>query len=472
MEEEEAAACEIARLPEELLVEVLSLTGPRDASRAAADSDAVWSRFLPRGLPRLARRELPRSPPPPPSRKAHFLRLSAGPLLLPRKLMSMWLDREKGAKCYMLSARALQISWGDSPQYWSWIPLADSRFKEGAELLSVCWLEIRGKLPGKKLSQNTNYAAYLVYKIADRSYGLDFPFQEASVSIGGSITARQVKDIENPQKRADGWMELKLGELYNEEGDDGEVCISFMETKGGHWKSGLVVQGIEIRPKKSPPLNSLACSHEKPSCSTLTTLQSCMEEIFLSDGLTSMWLDRETGFKCYMLSARALQIVNLTHSWRWISLTGSSRFSEVVEFLKGYRVEVCGKIPCKMLSGNSNYAAYIVFVVAEDSCGLASVWVATVGVGGRQSTRQVCLDSSNRNDYYYEGEIEVPQDGSVILPQERADGWMELELGEFYNQEGNNQGEVCFSLVKPKAGRWLSNGGLVIQGIEIRPKIS
>ncbi|KAF2947583.1 hypothetical protein DAI22_02g379601 [Oryza sativa Japonica Group] len=196
MEEEEAAACEIARLPEELLVEVLSLTGPRDASRAAADSDAVWSRFLPRGLPRLARRELPRSPPPPPSRKAHFLRLSAGPLLLPRKLMSMWLDREKGAKCYMLSARALQISWGDSPQYWSWIPLADSRFKEGAELLSVCWLEIRGKLPGKKLSQNTNYAAYLVYKIADRSYGLDFPFQEASVSIGGSITARQVSVVQ------------------------------------------------------------------------------------------------------------------------------------------------------------------------------------------------------------------------------------------------------------------------------------
>nr|BAD22389.1 F-box family protein-like [Oryza sativa Japonica Group] len=233
MEEEEAAACEIARLPEELLVEVLSLTGPRDASRAAADSDAVWSRFLPRGLPRLARRELPRSPPPPPSRKAHFLRLSAGPLLLPRKLMSMWLDREKGAKCYMLSARALQISWGDSPQYWSWIPLADSRLK----------------------------------RIEPRAVVL-------------------AEDIENPQKRADGWMELKLGELYNEEGDDGEVCISFMETKGGHWKSGLVVQGIEIRPKKSPPLNSLACSHEKPSCSTLTTLQSCMEEIFLSDGLT------------------------------------------------------------------------------------------------------------------------------------------------------------------------------------------
>lgn len=34
------------------------------------------------------------------------------------------------------------------------------------------------------------------------------------------------------------------------------------------------------------------------------------------------------------------------------------------------------------------------------------------------------------------------------------------------------KGIIDFSLVKPKAGRWLSNGGLVIQGIEIRPKIS
>ncbi|BAS81533.1 Os02g0813000 [Oryza sativa Japonica Group] len=206
MEEGEACddcECEIARLPEELLSAAISLTAPRDAFRAAAvsrafraaaDSDAVWASFLPRDLPDLADGELS---PAPPSKKDLFLRLSAGHYhLLPDRLKSMWLDREKGAKCYMLSARALQISWGDSPQYWSWIPLADSRFKEGAELLSVCWLEIRGKLPGKKLSQNTNYAAYLVYKIADRSYGLDFPFQEASVSIGGSITARQVSVVQ------------------------------------------------------------------------------------------------------------------------------------------------------------------------------------------------------------------------------------------------------------------------------------
>jgi hypothetical protein len=39
----------------------------------------------------------------------------------------MWLDRATAAKCYMLSARKLGIIWGDTPQYWRWIPLTDSR---------------------------------------------------------------------------------------------------------------------------------------------------------------------------------------------------------------------------------------------------------------------------------------------------------------------------------------------------------
>ena len=51
------------------------------------------------------------------------------------------------------------------------------------------------------------------------------------------------------QGRADGWMELEMGEFQNYEGEDGEVSISLMETSATI-KIGLVVQGIEIRPKK------------------------------------------------------------------------------------------------------------------------------------------------------------------------------------------------------------------------------
>ncbi|KAM3223769.1 hypothetical protein ACQJBY_057254 [Aegilops geniculata] len=289
-------ACEIARLPEELLSAVLARTTPRDACRAAAvspafravaGSDAVWAGFLPPGgLPPLADGEPP-APAPPSSKKELFLRLSAGPALLHDKLISVWLDRATGAKCYMLSARKLSIVWVDT--HWAWIPLEDSRFSEGAELEEVCWFEIHGKIHSKMLSQDTTYAAYMVFKMADYYYGLNFPVQEASVSSGAtnltrevclqageadenthydegddeeeedvdeyyrSLSNRRVVHEENvalPQRRADGWMELELGEFFNEGGDDGEVSISLTETKSGKWKSGLIVQGIEIRRKK------------------------------------------------------------------------------------------------------------------------------------------------------------------------------------------------------------------------------
>ncbi|KAL6645616.1 hypothetical protein ACP70R_017224 [Stipagrostis hirtigluma subsp. patula] len=268
-----AADCEIARLPKELLSASISRTSPRDACRAAAvsqafraaaDSDAVWSGFLPADLPPLADGEL--DDPAPPSKKALFVRLYDRPALLADRLVSMWLDRESGVKCYMLSARALQITWGDTPQYWRWIPLHNSKFSEVAKLRAVCWLEIHGKLHSKMLSQNSTYAAYIVFKIAAKSYGLDLPFQDASVSIGERKSTCQVciydsDDSEDydfprednavlPQKRADDWMELEMGSFYNEESDDGEVCISLTETKGGNWKKGLIVKGIEIRAKK------------------------------------------------------------------------------------------------------------------------------------------------------------------------------------------------------------------------------
>lgn len=41
---------------------------------------------------------------------------------------SAWLDRETGAKCYMVAARAMRIIWVDTPDYWRWIPREDSRF--------------------------------------------------------------------------------------------------------------------------------------------------------------------------------------------------------------------------------------------------------------------------------------------------------------------------------------------------------
>ncbi|XBI50005.1 hypothetical protein VPH35_113481 [Triticum aestivum] len=271
----EAGGNEISRLSEEVLASILSLTSPPDAGRcaavshaflAAADSDAVWSRFLLHDLPRFAQGVLCRAPP---SKKGLFRCLSDQPALLPDKLVTR--------------------------QYWEWIKLpsddiqANKSFFEAAQLWGVWWLLIRGKIHSTMLCRNSKYAAYMVFKLADEFSKLDFPFQVASISVGGNDSStRQVclqaymEDGDDgvsrkhilrsswesylphtkrraipltdavmlPRKRADGWMEVELGEFYNGEGCDGDVFVTLMETEAGNFKSGLIVWGMEIRTKQ------------------------------------------------------------------------------------------------------------------------------------------------------------------------------------------------------------------------------
>ncbi|XP_052883026.1 putative F-box protein PP2-B12 [Gossypium arboreum] len=110
---------------------------------------------------------------------------------------SFWLERGSGKKCYMLSPRDLTIIWSvDTPWFWRWVSIPEARFDEIAELRRVCWFEIRG----------------------------------------------------SPKARVDGWLEVEMGELFNEECvDDGELEMSALEIQGGNEKRGLILQGIEIR---------------------------------------------------------------------------------------------------------------------------------------------------------------------------------------------------------------------------------
>ena len=145
------------------------------------------------------------------------------------------------------------------------------------------WLEICGTINTKMLSPKTVYAAYLVVKFADRSYGLDFLPSDVSVEVGNFKSQGKVKL--NPQverkkplqhvhflnhiedlrrskllqgdqeeaiyERENGWIEIELGSFYNDGNIDEEVKISLREVKGQHLRGGLIVEGIKIRPKKT-----------------------------------------------------------------------------------------------------------------------------------------------------------------------------------------------------------------------------
>ena len=138
------------------------------------------------------------------------------------------------------------------------------RFLEVAELRYVWWLEIRGNISIRMLSPVTTYAAYLVYKVSQRSHGLDLPAKALVRFLGDGVEAEtSVVYLKDPRRvprgsvyqlsrrRKDGWMEIKLGSFFNGWGDDdGEVEMQLLEVEVGEMKSGLIVQGIEVRLKE------------------------------------------------------------------------------------------------------------------------------------------------------------------------------------------------------------------------------
>ncbi|XP_043722222.1 F-box protein PP2-B10-like isoform X4 [Telopea speciosissima] len=304
---------DLQSLPEGCISNILSLTSPPDACRSsvvssgfrsAANSDSVWEKFLPSDIHQILSSSVsPSSLSNFSSKKELFLHLCDNPLPLDNGSKTFALEKCSGKKCYMIAAKELSIIWGDTPTYWKWRPDPESRFSEVAELLDVCWLEIRGKLETRLLSPNTTYRAYTVFKLTETPRGLGI-LAEASVKLANGVGAeegevksvyldprsvpsntgahRQQRGINRgifrlfpwsarssnalnpeeavrdprpegqvPRERWDGWMEIDMGEFFNDRGDDGEVEMSLLEVKRGNWKSGLIIQGIELRPKEN-----------------------------------------------------------------------------------------------------------------------------------------------------------------------------------------------------------------------------
>ncbi|XP_059309506.1 putative F-box protein PP2-B12 [Lycium ferocissimum] len=286
-------------LPEGCIAEILSLTSPRDVCRlslvspslqSAADSDSVWEKFLPSDYQSI----IAGSPTPIPdfrSLKDLYVYLSHHPILIDEGRKSFSLEKSTGKKCYFLGARYLTIAWGDTPEYWEWTSLPESRFLEVAQLKIVWWLEIWGTIRAGILSPMTSYAANLVYKFED-DYGFDTRQMEVSVGISG-VQSENVRvaylhpdpqflpefvydelsftpgsynfftqmesnwhwpedsdssDTPLPKLRDDGWFELELGEFFTGNEDD-FIELRMQDVMTGCRKKGLIVEGIEIRPR-------------------------------------------------------------------------------------------------------------------------------------------------------------------------------------------------------------------------------
>lgn len=124
---------------------------------------------------------------------------------------------------------------------------------QGFAILMVCWFEIRGKISTSLLSKATIYGAYLVFKEQEMG-AFGFESQPLEVSFRSTRTElnkdrRVFLESGTQESREDGWLEIELGE-YHVGFDEEELEMSVLETRDGGWKGGIIVQGIEIRPKE------------------------------------------------------------------------------------------------------------------------------------------------------------------------------------------------------------------------------
>ncbi|ESQ33083.1 hypothetical protein EUTSA_v10004855mg [Eutrema salsugineum] len=209
-------------LPEECISNIISFTSTRDACvaasvsktfKSAVNSDIIWEKFLPPDYPSLIPSSRIFS-----TKKELYFALCNDSVLIEDGKMS---DKPSGKRCIMLSAKQLDISSGNDPLYWQWISIPESRFDKTAELLKVCWFEIRAEM----------HTRYLLLALVTRE------------------TERR-KYVTKPKERVDGWMEAELGEFFNESCCR-NISVRIIETRSPDWKRGLIIQGIEFRPAKA-----------------------------------------------------------------------------------------------------------------------------------------------------------------------------------------------------------------------------
>ncbi|PPD95311.1 hypothetical protein GOBAR_DD07647 [Gossypium barbadense] len=208
-------------LPEECISYILSLTSPTDVCRSklvspvfrsAADSDTIWGNFLPSDCYDIisnassssSSKLLTSSM----SKTQLYFHLCKNPIIIDNGTMKISMLTNlillyrvlaaTGKKCYMLGARRLSIAWANTPRYWRWKRVPESRFSEVAELKEVWWLDVKGTIETKILSPNTTYVAYLVYKFSSSRYGFEKKPVDLHVELGESDAGRTFRIFLDP----------------------------------------------------------------------------------------------------------------------------------------------------------------------------------------------------------------------------------------------------------------------------------
>ena len=113
---------------------------------------------------------------------------------------------------------------------------------EVAQLLDVCWLEVKGKIEMQRLEKGVKYDVMFVILMIDPS-GFE-PKATLSLELPSGKTLERKVSLQAIKPKQ--WTKVKVGDFVATE-EKGDVIFSLTNYEKLNWKKGMIIEGVLIQ---------------------------------------------------------------------------------------------------------------------------------------------------------------------------------------------------------------------------------
>ncbi|GJS10879.1 kinase-like domain, phloem protein 2-like protein [Tanacetum coccineum] len=268
-------------------------------------------------------------------------------------------------------------------------------------------------------------------------------------------------------RRDEQWMMIELYQFINQKED---VMFTFLlESFSSYYcgESAIYVEGIEFRAidkarheKIIKLMEGQQVLKSNFNLDQVQQLPTNFEEIFKIhrnyDEL--FWLGEVNGKKFLVLSAKAT-LYKFSDVFLFTSKPSAHyRFQEVLELLPQQVFYVNCTIRSQMLSADTEYVCYLVFKLSEEYQGLHNP------VRARDLLHR---ENKEAEFFYFINPSPLNINDITRVPQEREDGWMEIQVWKFNSTHEFKDDSLSMNMKFTSHEGTMS--GLIICGLEFRP---
>ncbi|KAI3792906.1 hypothetical protein L2E82_06799 [Cichorium intybus] len=367
-----------------------------------------------------------------------------------------------------------------------WRSIGKSRFSKVAKLLDISNLNIQIQIKTQLLTPKIMYGAYLVFKFCDRRKVSSRPLY---VNLKYKKSGEALNAYFAEWKAGGNWLTIELFRFWNnnETMEFDFLLESFSRYYCG--SLGIFVEGIEFQAinnvdckdnevindernigplKPMKPVEQMAVDCPEIINMSENNIRNASKEelyfllfkgILIDKGEKIFSLSRRNGKKCHMLPAKAVIYDHSdVKSYRRKPQPQSRYiFEEFVEILSCHEFRIKCDIERKLLSSDTAYACFLVFMLSEKCHGLKCPVKARDLLPYRKERTKIISFTSPSI---------VNLDKIKWIPKQREDGWMEVIVWETgFDAHNDDSIPIDLKLISFEG----TMSGLMVCGIEFRP---